>query len=168
MLCNHIRQLPEPGCWFSSTIGDTGVKVTLLSVLVEAVLPLPAASVAIPAAMVAMTVPLVVMPLTDRESVVEGQVTVTVVVRPAVPLMVTPAPVKPLTGPLKTAVKLIGEALVGSAWPTAWLIVTVGGVASKLTLLSVLVEAVFRLPAASCATPAGMLAITVPSVVMPL
>src|SRR5947207_12948460 len=69
--------------------------------------------------------------------------------------MVTPAPVKPLTGPLKTAVKLIGEALVGSAWPTAWLIVTVGGVASKLTLLSVLVEAVFRLPAASCATPAG-------------
>src|SRR5947208_13184048 len=69
--------------------------------------------------------------------------------------MVTPAPVKPLTGPLKTAVKLIGEALVGSAWPTAWLIVTVGGVASKLTLLSVLVEAVFRLPAASCAFPAG-------------
>src|SRR5438046_2280472 len=95
-------------------------------------------------------------------------VTVTVLVPPAVPLMVTPAPVKPLTGPLKTAVKLIGEALVGSAWPTAWLIVTVGGVASKLTLLSVLVEAVFRLPAASCATPAGMLAITVPSVVMPL
>ena len=41
-----------------------GVKLTLLSVLVEAVLRLPAASVAIPAAMVAMTVPLVVMPLT--------------------------------------------------------------------------------------------------------
>src|SRR5436190_2216943 len=54
MLCNHIRQLPEPGCWFSSTIGDTGVKVTLLSVLVEAVLRLPAASVAIPAALVAV------------------------------------------------------------------------------------------------------------------
>src|SRR5205814_3776434 len=67
--------------------------------------------------------------------------------------MVTPAPVKPLTGPLKTAVKLIGELFVGSTWPAAWLIVTAGRVASKLTLLSVLVEAVFRLPAASCATP---------------
>src|SRR2546426_441252 len=39
---------------------------------------------------------------------------------------------------------------------------TVGAVASKLTLLSVLVEAVLGLPAASRATPAGMLAITVP------
>src|SRR6266513_1704461 len=94
--------------------------------------------------------------------------TVIVFVPPAVPLMVTPAPVKPLTGPLKTAVKLIGELLVGSAWPAAWLIVTVGGVASKLTLLSVLVEAVLRLPAASCAAPAAMLAITVPAVLMPL
>src|SRR5947207_1719465 len=95
-------------------------------------------------------------------------VTVTVLVPPAVPLMVTPAPVKPLTGPLKTAVKLIGELFVGSAWPAAWLIVTAGRVASKLTLLSVLVEAVFRLPAASCATPAGVLAFTVPAAVMPL
>src|SRR6266480_1571038 len=112
MLCNHICQLPEPGCWFSSTTGDTGVKVTLLSVLV-----------------------------------------------------------KPLTGSLKTAVKLIGELLVGSAWPAAWLIVTEGGVVSagvKLTLLSVLVEAMLRLPAASLATPAGMLASTVPALLMPL
>src|SRR5712664_4186468 len=44
---------------------------------------------------------------------------------------------------------------------------TVGAVASKLTLLSVLVEAVFGLPAASCATPAARVAITVPAVVMP-
>src|SRR5207302_3565642 len=29
-----------------------------------------------------------------------------------------------------TAVKLIGEALVGSAWTTAWLIITVGGFAT--------------------------------------
>src|SRR5207248_164535 len=168
MLCNHICQLPEPGCWFSSTTGDTGVKVTLLSVLVEAVLTLPAASVAIPAGMLAMIGPAVGMPRTATAEVLGPPVTVTVLVPPAVPLMVTPAPVKPLTGPLKTAVKLIGELFVGSAWPAAWLIVTAGGVASKLTLLSVLVEAVFRLPAASCATPAGMLAITVPSVVMPL
>src|SRR5436190_1628678 len=87
---------------------------------------------------------------------------------PAVPLMVTPAPVKPLTGPLKTAVKLIGEALVGSAWPAAWLIVTAGRVASKRSEERRVGEAGFRLPAASCATQAGMLAITVPSVVMPL
>src|SRR2546422_8702600 len=49
---------------------------------------------------------------------------------PAVPLIVTPAPLKPLTGALKTALKLIGEALVGSAWPAAWLIVTLGGLAT--------------------------------------
>src|SRR5438445_5372962 len=54
---------------------------------------------------------------------------------------------------------------------TGEVMLTVGGVASggvKLTLLSVLVEAVLRLPAASCATPEGMLAITVPAVLMPL
>src|SRR5207247_205035 len=78
--------------------------------------------------------------------------TVTVLVPPAVPPIVTSVPVKPLTGSLNTAVKLIGGALVGSGWPVAWLIVTVGGVVSggvKLTLLSVLVEAVLRLPAAA-------------------
>jgi hypothetical protein len=41
---------------------------------------------------------------------------------------------KPLTGLLKTAVKLIGEVLVGSAWPTALSIVTVGGVVSLTTV----------------------------------
>src|SRR5437667_10413954 len=99
------------------------------------------------------------------------RLTVTVLVPPAVPPVVTPAPLKSLTGSLKTAVKLIGELFVGSAWPAAWLIVTEGGVVSggvKLTLLSVLVEAVLVLPAASCATPAAMLAITVPALLMPL
>src|SRR5204862_264252 len=38
MPCSHICQLPEPGCWFSSTVGDTKVpKATLLSVLVVVV-----------------------------------------------------------------------------------------------------------------------------------
>src|SRR5438477_7125437 len=64
--------------------------------------------------------------------------TVAVLVPPAVPLMVTPAPVKPLTGSLKTAVKLIGELLVGSAWPAAWSIVTVGGVVSPTVKLAAL------------------------------
>src|SRR5437773_12478121 len=41
-----------------------GVNVTVLSVLVEAVFPLPAASVAPPAGIVAITVPPVVRPLT--------------------------------------------------------------------------------------------------------
>src|SRR5947208_542293 len=94
-----------------------------------------------------------------RVEVLGRPVTVTVLVPPAVPLIVTSVPVKPLTGSLNTAVKLIGEALVGSAWPAAWLIVTVGGVVSggvKLTLLSVLVEAVLRLPAASVAIPAAI------------
>src|SRR5438046_2660309 len=64
--------------------------------------------------------------------------TVAVLVPPAVPLLVTPAPVKPLTGSLKTAVKLIGELLVGSAWPAAWSIVTVGGVVSPTVKLPAL------------------------------
>src|SRR6266480_1315455 len=65
-------------------------------------------------------------------------VTVTVLVPPAVPLSVTPAPVKPLTGLLNTAVKLIGKLLVGSAWPAAWSIVTVGGVVSPTVKLAAL------------------------------
>src|SRR5438552_2339697 len=52
--------------------------------------------------------------------------------------MVTPAPVKPLTGLLNTAVKLIGKLLVGSAWPAAWSIVTVGGVVSPTVKLAAL------------------------------
>src|SRR5438552_18971906 len=64
--------------------------------------------------------------------------------------MVTPAPVKPLTGLLNTAVKLIGAQLVGSAWPAAWLIVTVRGLALE-TVTVTGAEAVRR-PAASRAT----------------
>src|SRR5207244_9658193 len=63
--------------------------------------------------------------------------------------MVTPVPVKPLTASLNTAVKLIGEALVGSAWVAAWLIVTVGATLSTVTVTG---AEVLRLPALSCAT----------------
>ena len=52
------------------------------------------------------------------------------VVAPAVPLRVTSPVAKPVTGSLNTTVKLIGEALVGSAWPAAWLMVTSGGATS--------------------------------------
>src|SRR4051812_49719672 len=81
------------------------------------------------------------------------------VVAPAVPLRLTSAPLKPLTPSLKTATKLIGLVLVGSAWPAAWLIVTVSGVALNVTVLSVLVEAALVFVAASMAPPAGILAV---------
>ena len=98
-----------------------------------------------------------------------GAISVTVaVVAPAVPVTVTSPVAKPVTGSPKTTVKLIVLPLVGSAWPTAWLMVTSGGVVSYRTLLSVLVEAALPLVAASCAAPAGMLAMIVPSPVMPL
>src|SRR5882672_2641918 len=136
---------------------DVDVKVTVLSVLVEAALPLPAASWAIPAGIVAITVPSV-MPLTATVYVVGPPVTVTVLVPPAVPAIVTSALVKSLTALLRTAVTLIGAVLVGSGWPAAWLIVTARPAVSKVTLLSVLVDAVLPLPAASWATPAAIAA----------
>src|SRR3989442_564142 len=46
-----------PAAWLIVTVGADESNVTVLSVLVEAVLPLPAPSVAIPAGIVAVTVP---------------------------------------------------------------------------------------------------------------
>src|SRR5687768_17838845 len=97
------------------TVGAAASKRTLLSLLVEAVLLLPAASCAAPGAMLAVTVPLVVMPLTATVYVLGPPLIVAVLVPPAVPPMVTSAAVKPLTASLNTAVKLIGPAAVGSA-----------------------------------------------------
>ncbi len=65
------------------------------------------------------------------------------------PPIATSAAAKPLTASLNTAVKLIGDALAGSAWPAAWSIVTVGGVLSTVTVTALLVV---MLPAASRAT----------------
>ena len=48
-------------------------------------------------------------------------------VRSAVPLKLTSTAVKSVTGLLKVAVKRIGVVAVGSAWPAAWLMVTLGG-----------------------------------------
>ena len=47
------------------------------------------------------------------------------------------------------------------------MIATVGAVVSRVTVLSVEVETALVLPAASWATPAAMVAMTVPSEVMP-
>src|SRR5256884_1954505 len=87
--------------------------------------------------------------------------------RAAVATVTQSRAVTPLTGSLKTAVKVMGAVLVGSACPAAWLIVTVGGVGSKVTVLSVLVEAVFPLPAASVAPPAGIVRIAEPPAELP-
>ena len=80
----------------------------------------------------------------------------------AVPPTVTSAAVKSLTDSLNTTVKLIGLVLVGSAWPAAWLTVTLGPTLSNVTVLSVDVDAVFGVAKASCATPAASDAVTVP------
>jgi hypothetical protein len=69
------------------------------------------------------------MPLTATVYVVPLPVT-TAVVAPAVPARVTSPVAKFVVDSLKTTVKLTGEALVGSFWPEAWLIVTVGLVVS--------------------------------------
>ena len=76
-------------------------------------------------------------------------VTTTVFVPPALPVIVTSALVKSVTGSLKTTVKLMGEALVGSACPAAWLMVTVGAMLSTVTVTG---AEVVPLPTASRAT----------------
>ena len=48
----------------------------------------------------------------------------------SVPARVTSPVAKPVTDSLKTTVKLMGLALVGSAWPAAWSMVTVGATLS--------------------------------------
>ncbi len=87
---------------------------------------------------------------------------------PAVPPNVTSPVVNPVAASLKVTVKLIGLALVGSGWAAAWLIVTVGLMTSQVTMLSVVVAAALAFPARSVATPAAMVATTVPDVVIPL
>ena len=77
-----------------------------------------------------MTVPEVVIPLTAMSNVLLSPESVTLALPPAVPVIVTSPFWNPDTASLKTAVKWIGEPLVGSAWPTAWLTVTVGDVLS--------------------------------------
>ena len=121
--------------------------MTVLSVLVEATLVLPAASLATPAAMLAMTVPELGGVATATLNVLGPPVTVPLVA-PAVPLTVTSPLTKVLpTLSLNTTAKLIGPALAGSAWPTAWLMVTVGFVASTVTVSAA--DAAEALPAAS-------------------
>src|SRR5687767_6163909 len=148
----------------------------MLSVDVDAVLPLPAASVATPAGSDTITVlpaaAAAVTPDTATLYVVPLPVTVTVAPpKPAVPVSATSLPMKPLTASEKTTVKSIGSVLVGSACVEGavfWLMVTVGTVVSYVTVLSVDVDAALSLPAASWAAAASTAAMTLPVPVMPL
>src|SRR5262245_32890951 len=93
---------------------------TVLSVLVDARLPLPAPSMAPLAAIDAVTVPVAVIPLTATSKVVPslGAISVSAAeVAPAVPPRMTPDDEKPVTGTSKTAVKWIGLVVVGSSCP---------------------------------------------------
>src|SRR5436190_1997781 len=107
--------------------------------LLDAALGFDAASCATPAARLVITVPLVVIPLAATLCVAPLPVTIAVVA-PAVPPSVTSPVAKSLTGSLNTTSNTIGDALVGSACVSAWLIVTVGATPSNVTVLSVLVD----------------------------
>src|SRR6185436_8086624 len=99
------------------TTGGVASYVTLLSALVEARLPLPAASPAAPAGIVTCTVPFPLNPDTLMLYVVGPPETTAV--PPALPPTITSAELNPVTGSLNTAAKRIGDAFVGSAWARA-------------------------------------------------
>src|SRR5258706_275281 len=80
----------------------------------------------------------------------------TIVVAPAVPLRVTSEAVSKLvTGEAKTTLKLIGLAMVGSAWPGAWLIVTPTGGTTASESVALL------LPGVGSVTPPGAVTVAV-------
>src|SRR5439155_1503151 len=144
-----------PAAWLIVTVGGVGSKVTVLSVLVEAVFPLPAASVAPSAGIVRSDGVVEGRRVTAGVWVLGQTVTSTVLVPPAVPPITTALRGRQLTCSLKSGVEVVCSVLVGSGCAAAWLVVVVGG-GSNVTVLSVLVEAVFPLPAASVAPSAGI------------
>src|SRR5262245_23468803 len=112
--------------------------------------------------MEATTVPLPLMPVTVTVYVGPVPLTAATRVPPTVlPAKLTSDPVKPVTDSLNTTVKLIGDAMVGSAWPAAWLIVTVRLTPAYVRVLSVGVDPELTLPAASAAAPGRVEARTV-------
>src|SRR5690242_4355731 len=103
-------------------------RVTELSALVDAELLFAASSVTAPARIEARTVPDVrILPIATLY-VVPLPVILTVAAETSAldPARDMLEPVKPVTDWLKTAVKLMGAEVVGSAWAPAWSIVTVG------------------------------------------
>ena len=85
---------------------------------------------------------------------------------PTVPFVtITSVASKPVTPSLNVTVTAIGLPFVGSG--AVAVIATVGATSSNVTLLSLLVEAVFAFPAASFATPAASAAVTVPGPTIP-
>ncbi len=83
--------------------------------MVGVTLPLPAVSLALPEPKFMTTVPAVVMPVTLTLYVVPLPVTVTLLVPPAVPVIVTSVLSNPVTVSLKVTVKLTCVPEPGSA-----------------------------------------------------
>src|SRR5688500_17153818 len=120
------------------------------------------------AGIVATTVPLVVIPLTETVySAPEPETAATRVPPADEPANDTSAPVNPVTGLLNVTTKAIGPPVAGSGCPAALLMVTVGGGLLNVTVLSVEVDAPVGLSSASTAAEAGIVATTVPLVVIP-
>src|SRR5436190_9473458 len=118
------------------------LNVTLLSVLVLALLLLPAKSLTLLRARLAITVPEAVMPVMGTVQVMLSDVVGMPATAPgAVPVIVMSAAVNVvgLIGSENTTVNKTGLALAGSSCATSWLIVTLGCTLSNTTELSVLV-----------------------------
>src|SRR5256885_3254602 len=125
MPCSHIRQLPEPACWFSSTIGDTEVPTVKLLALL-----------AVPAEVVTLIGP-VVAPAGTAAVMVVAEPTVKVAFVPLNSTAVAPVKLVPLMVTLVPTGPLVGVKLE-----------TVGGVV-LLNTVTVTGAEVVRLPAAS-------------------
>ena len=110
--------------------------MTLLSVEVEAVFWLPAASIALSWPIDARDRAGARQP-GDRD-VVDARAAgdrADLRARRRPPIVTSPA-TKPVTGSLKVAVKLIGCWFVGSFWPAAWLTVTLGLTVSTVNVFA--------------------------------
>src|SRR5439155_1737369 len=156
-----------PAAWLIVTVGGVGTIVTVLGSEEEA-FELQAGGLLAPPGLLTFTLQPVVRPLTATVLVLGAPVPDAVFVPTPRSSDLTSLPVKPLTDSLKTAVKVMGAVLVGSACPAAWLIVTVGGVGSNVTVLSVLKSEERRVGKECVARRAGYDAINVPPVVRPL
>src|SRR6266446_2846969 len=96
MPCSHICQLPEPACWFSSTIGDT----EMLTVKLPALLAVPPGVVTLIGPLVAPAGTVAVMVVAEptvKLALVPLNSTAVAPVKLA-PLIVTLVPTGPLVG----------------------------------------------------------------------
>ena len=84
------------------------------------------------------------------------------------PAKLTSDPSNPVTASLKWTVNVIGPTVVGSAWPAACSMVTVGRHAVERHSVVGAGRGQMWVPLGPTAAPAGMLATTVPAPVIPV